>query len=28
MHIGKPFEHVVGILTGNPSFTDDEDGEV
>jgi circadian clock protein KaiC len=28
MHIGKPFEHVVGILTGNPSFTDDEDGEL
>jgi circadian clock protein KaiC len=26
MHIGKPFEHVVGILTGNPSFSDDEDG--
>jgi circadian clock protein KaiC len=26
MHIGKPFDHVVGILSGNPSFSDDEDG--
>jgi hypothetical protein len=25
MHIGEPFRHVVGILSGNPTF--DPDGE-
>jgi circadian clock protein KaiC len=28
MHIGEPFEHVVGILSGNPTWRlDAEDGE-